>query len=152
MPAGMSVAHPLPFSTPERTSPSTRPTALIIDDSTSMRALLRLALGSAGVDVVAEAGTGTQALELYAQHRPSLVLMDIVLPGADGVEVATQLLRAFPEAQVVMCSSLTTRERLVACRDAGVAHFLLKPFTVEKVAEVARTVLARQAALAGSAA
>jgi two-component system chemotaxis response regulator CheY len=78
--------------------------------------------------------------------------MDIVLPGADGVKVATELLRTYPEAQVVMCSSLTTRERIVACRDAGVAHFILKPFTVEKVAEVARTVLARQAALAGSAA
>jgi two-component system, chemotaxis family, chemotaxis protein CheY len=146
----MSAAPHLPPPAPR--VPSSAPTALIIDDSASMRALLRLALGTAGVSVVAEAGTGAQALELYAQHRPSLVLMDIVLPGADGVKVATELLRAHPEAQVVMCSSLTTRERIVACRDAGVAHFILKPFTVEKVAEVARTVLARQAALAGSAA
>ena len=150
----MSAAHSLPTSAPSRLAPaaSAGPTALIIDDSASMRALLKLALGTAGVAVVAEAGTGAQALELYAQHRPSLVMMDIVLPGADGVKVATELLRAHPEAQVVMCSSLTTRERIVACRDAGVAHFILKPFTVEKVAEVARTVLARQAALAGSAA
>lgn len=137
---------------PLRADSRSGPTALIIDDSASMRALLRLALATAGVSVVAEAGTGAQALELYAQHRPSLVMMDIVLPGADGVTVATELLGAHPEAQVVMCSSLTTRERIVACRDAGVAHFILKPFTLEKVAEVARTVLARQAALAGSAA
>ena len=148
----MSAAHLLPTPAPLRPTPVTGPTALIIDDSASMRALLTLALRTAGVKVVAEAGTGAQAQELYAQHRPSLVLMDIVLPGADGVKVATELLRAFPEAQVVMCSSLTTRERIVACRDAGVAHFILKPFTVEKVAEVARTVLARQAAHAGSAA
>lgn len=146
----MSAAPHLP--SPAHPAPSGGRTALIIDDSASMRALLKLALGTAGVSVVAEAGTGAQALELYAQHRPSLVLMDIVLPGADGVKVATELLRAHPGAQVVMCSSLTTRERIVACRDAGVAHFILKPFTVEKVAEVARTVLARQAALAGSAA
>ena len=148
----MSAAHTLPTPAPSRPGPSSGPTALIIDDSASMRALLKLALGTAGVTVVAEAGTGAQALELYAQHRPSLVMMDIVLPGADGVKVATELLRAHPEAQVVMCSSLTTRERIVACRDAGVAHFILKPFTVEKVAEVARTVLARQAAVSGSAA
>ena len=148
----MSAAHLLPTPAPLRPAPAAGPTALIIDDSASMRALLKLALGTAGVAVVAEAGTGAQALELYAQHRPSLVMMDIVLPGADGVKVATELLRAHPEAQVVMCSSLTTRERIVACRDAGVAHFILKPFSVEKVAEVARTVLARQAALSGSAA
>ena len=144
----MSTAQSLSAPAPTRSFPAARSTALIIDDSASMRALLRLALASAGVAAVAEAGTGAQVLELYAQHRPSLVLMDIVLPGADGVKVATELLRAHPEAQVVMCSSLTTRERIVACRDAGVAHFILKPFTVEKVAEVARTVLARQAASA----
>lgn len=148
----MSAAHPLPTPLSPRPRPGAGATALIIDDSASMRALLTLALRTAGVAVVAEAGTGAQALALYAQHRPDLVLMDIVLPGADGVQVAAELLRAFPEAQVVMCSSLTTRERLVACRDAGVAHFILKPFSVEKVAEVARTVLARLAAQAGSAA
>ena len=146
----MSAAPHLP--PPLQRAPRGASTALIFDDSASMRALLKLALRTAGVAVVAEAGTGAQAQELYAQHLPSLVLMDIVLPGADGVKVATELLRAHPEAQVVMCSSLTTRERIVACRDAGVAHFILKPFTVEKVAEVARTVLARQAALSGSAA
>lgn len=119
------------------------PTAVIVDDSASIRALLKHALTQAGYSVVAEADSGPPALALYEQHRPTLMMLDIVLPGMDGVKVATELLKRHPEASVVMCSSLTSKDRILACRAVGVAHFILKPFTVEKVVEVATLIRQR---------
>jgi two-component system, chemotaxis family, chemotaxis protein CheY len=96
-----------------------------------------------GFQVVAEGERGDQAMELFEQHRPTVLMLDIVLPVMDGVTAATNLLKKHPDATVVMCSSITARDKIVACRDAGVAHFVLKPFTPERIAAVARILLAK---------
>jgi two-component system chemotaxis response regulator CheY len=115
-------------------------TAIVIDDSSVSRAVLRRGLTKAGYRVVGEAADASQAMELYESHRPTLMTMDIVMPETDGVTAASRLLSKHPEATVVMCSAMSAREKVIACHNAGVKHFLLKPFTVEKVAEVARSV------------
>jgi two-component system, chemotaxis family, chemotaxis protein CheY len=117
-------------------------TAIIIDDSALSRAVLRRGLVKAGFQVVREAPSAEQAVELFEQYRPTLMTMDIVLPLTDGVTAVTQLLSKHPEATVVMCSAMSSREKIIACRNAGVAHFILKPFSVEKVVEVARRAVA----------
>ena len=122
-------------------------TAIVIDDSAVSRAILRRGLNRAGFEVVGEAATAEQAMELFETHRPTLMTLDILLPRTDGVTAATQLLNKHPEANVVMCSSIAAKDKIIACRDAGVAHFILKPFSVEKVAEVARSVAAKVMAL-----
>jgi DNA-binding NarL/FixJ family response regulator len=121
-----------------------KPTAVIVDDSSTMRKAIAMALGRAGVTVVAEGASGKDALPLYELHRPTLMTLDIVLPEMDGVTAAGLLLSKHPGAALVVCSSLSSREKILACRDAGVAHFLLKPFTPEKVVEVVQTILARR--------
>ncbi len=118
-------------------------TAIIIDDSALSRAVLRRGLVKAGFQVVREAPSAEQAVELFEQYRPTLMTMDIVLPQTDGVTAVTQLLSKHPEATVVMCSAMSSREKIIACRNAGVAHFILKPFSVEKVVEVARRAVAK---------
>ena len=122
------------------------PTAVLIDDSSTSRRSLRAMLTQLGFDVVAEGERGDQAIPLFEQHRPTVLMLDIVLPVVDGVTVATSLLKKYPDATVVMCSSISARDKIVACRDAGVAHFVLKPFTPEKLAAVARIVLDKRAA------
>ena len=124
-----------------------KPTAVILDDSSTTRAALRLMLGRAGFDVVAEGVSGDQALSLYESHRPTVITIDIVLPGLDGVSAATELLRLHPDATVVMCSSISARDKILACRDAGATHFILKPITWDKVEAVSRVVMARAARL-----
>jgi len=126
------------------------PTAAVIDDSSISRLIIKAALTKAGCRVVAEAASGDRVLELYEQHRPTLMTLDIILPQLDGVTAATQLLRKHPEATVVMCSSLTARDKVLACRDAGVSHFILKPFTPDKVASVVKSVLERVGASAAA--
>jgi two-component system chemotaxis response regulator CheY len=123
-----------------------QPTALIIDDSPVSRAIIRRGLLKADVHVAAEETTGERALELYDSLRPTLVFLDIVLPGIDGVTIALGILAKHPEATVVICSAITDHEKIAACRKAGVAEFMLKPFSIQKVTQLAETVLARKAA------
>jgi two-component system chemotaxis response regulator CheY len=119
------------------------PTAVIVDDSPIMRAQLRALLRQAGCDVVGEGASGDDVLGLYETMRPDLVLLDIVMPGKDGVTAATELLGRYPDAAVIMCTSLTTRDKILACQKAGVAHYLLKPFQPDRAVAVFRHVLAR---------
>jgi two-component system chemotaxis response regulator CheY len=126
------------------------PTAVIVDDSSLVRVQLRQILGRIGVTVVAEAATGDHLRALYEQHRPDLVTLDIVMPGKDGVTAAVELLRDFPEARIVMCTSLTTRDKIVACQRAGVSHYLLKPFDAARAEQVFQFVMQRPTAAAAT--
>ena len=121
------------------------PTAIIIDDSPIMRAQIRRVLTGAGFTIAAEAGTADELMALYELHRPDLVSLDIVMPGRDGSVAATELLAAHPEAIVVMCTSLASRDKILACQRAGVHHYLLKPFKPEHAAGIYRNAIERHA-------
>jgi two-component system chemotaxis response regulator CheY len=117
-------------------------TAILIEDSPVTRRRVSSLLGEIGCEVVGEAPTGEELLTLYARLRPSLVMMDIVLPGRDGLTIAAELIQKHPEAVVIICSSLSAREKVLAAQKAGVAFFLLKPFEPEKLKSVVKFVLA----------
>jgi two-component system chemotaxis response regulator CheY len=117
------------------------PTAVVVDDSSSTRCRLKAELARLGIAVVGEAATADTLIELYELHHPSLVLLDIILPGVGGVVAATELLKKYPSATVVMCSSLNARDKVLACRAAGVKHFILKPFSSTQIEEMAKKVL-----------
>ena len=119
------------------------PTALVIDDSAIQRSMLKRILTDAGFRVVGEAATAETLVKLYEHHRPDLVTLDIVMPGIDGAAAAAELLGQHPEATVVMCTSLTTREKILACQRAGVRHYLLKPIVAERAASIFRHVVPR---------
>jgi two-component system chemotaxis response regulator CheY len=119
------------------------PTAVIVDDSPLIRVQLRQILGRIGVTVAAEGSSGSQLQALYEEHLPDLVTLDIVMPGKDGVTAAIDLLRAHPTARIVMCTSLTTRDKIVACQRAGVKHYLLKPFDPARAEQIFQLVLQR---------
>ncbi len=119
------------------------PTAIIVDDSPLVRIQLRQILTRIGCTVVAEASSGDEVRALYEQHRPDLITLDIVMPGKDGVTAAVELLEHHPSARVVMCTSLTTRDKILACQRAGVCHYLLKPFDPQRAAQVFRFALER---------
>jgi two-component system chemotaxis response regulator CheY len=112
------------------------PTAVIVDDSPLVRAQLRQILTRIGATVVSETGTGTQVQALYEQYRPDLITLDIVMPGKDGVTAAVELLRAYPGAKIVMCTSLAARDKILACQKAGVRHYLLKPFDPTRAEQI----------------
>jgi len=119
------------------------PTAVIVDDAPIVRIQLRQILTRIGCTIVAEAASGDEVRALYERHRPDLITLDIVMPGKDGVTAAVELLRDFPGATVVMCTSLTTRDKILACQKAGVCHYLLKPFDPTRAEQVFRFALER---------
>ncbi len=119
------------------------PTAAIVDDSPLVRIQLRQILTKMGCTIVAEATTGDAVLALYEEHRPDLLTLDIVMPGKDGVTAAVELLRVHPSATIVMCTSLTTRDKILACQKAGVCHYILKPFDAQRAEQVFRFAIER---------
>lgn len=78
---------------------------LVVDDHSEVRALIRRVLEEDGFDVVGEAGDGPAALEAAAALHPDLVVMDVVLPGADGIDVAAEIARREDAPPVILTSS-----------------------------------------------
>jgi len=78
------------------------------------------------------------------------VTLDIVMPGKDGVTAAIELLRAYPNARIVMCTSLAAREKILACQKAGVRHYLLKPFDPARAEQIFQFALQAPVKNAGS--
>ena len=102
-------------------------TVLIADDHPMMRTgLTQLLEATDDLQVVATASDGAEAVELEERHRPDVVLMDISMPGIDGVEATRRIMAARPEAHVVMLTSFAEQERVLAALDAGAIGYLLK--------------------------
>lgn len=114
---------------------------LVVDDTAFMRRMLRELLSKAGLEVVAEAGNGREAVEQYRQARPDLVIMDITMPELDGIAAVREIVREDPSARIVMCSALGQQELIVEALEAGAQDFVVKPFVPEKVLEAVHKVL-----------
>ena len=100
---------------------------LIADDSEFMRSLLREILDDA-FEVVGEAENGVEAVDLYDEHGPDVVMMDIVMPIRDGIEATCEITGADPDATVIMCTSVGQEEQMKAAIKAGPEGYIPKPF------------------------
>ena len=108
---------------------------LITDDAMFMRVTLKNILTKGGYEVVAEAAHGEQAVQQYAAHRPDLVLMDITMPGMDGIAATRAIKDSDPDAKVVMCTAMGQKSMVLAALQAGAKDFIVKPFLPERVLE-----------------
>jgi two-component system chemotaxis response regulator CheY len=114
---------------------STNKTAVIADDSKTMRGLLSAILSNQNIDVVAEAANGDQAVELVIQHQPDIVCLDIDMPGKNGLDALAEIRQKFPSTKVLMITGNTNRAAVMEAVKHGVADFVTKPFSPEKVGE-----------------
>lgn len=100
---------------------------LVVDDHPIVRQGLRSLLSAySELQIVAEAGSPQQAIEAAVRYRPDVVLLDVRLPGATGIEVARQLQRECPTANVILLTSFDDDEYLRGALDVGVRGYLLK--------------------------
>ena len=102
------------------------PRVLIVDDEQAIRRLLRTVLAAHGY-VVLEAASGEEALVAAAQHRPDIVILDLGLPGIDGIEV-TRRLREWTDIPVIVLSVREQERDKIAALDAGADDYVTKPF------------------------
>jgi putative two-component system response regulator len=112
-----------------RSEAQRRPRVLVADDEPAMRLLARVNLEVEGVEVI-EARDGLEALELARRERPDLVLLDVMMPGLDGWEVARQV-RAAPETRdlpIVFMTALAGIDDRRRGFDAGGVGYIVKPF------------------------
>ncbi|MFD7094989.1 response regulator transcription factor [Streptomyces xanthophaeus] len=116
---------------------------LLVDDDAIVRAGLRLMLGGApDIELVAEAADGAEVPALVAAHGPDLVLMDIRMPGVDGL-AATEALRGRPGApEVLVLTTFHTDAHVLRALRAGAAGFLLKDTPPQEIVTAIRTVAA----------
>ncbi len=116
---------------------------LLVDDQRLVREGLRVLLEmEPEIEVVFEAENGAQALEVYARHRPHVVLMDIRMPGMDGVEATRRLLQMDPQARVLILTTFDDDVYVLEGLRAGARGYLLKDASREELMAALRTVAA----------
>ncbi len=109
---------------------------LIADDAAFMREMLRDILTEGGFEIAAEAIDGNEAIELFQEHTPDLVMLDIVMPRKSGLEALKEIMGMSPSACIVMCSALGQETLVMDALEAGARDFIVKPFKPDKVLEV----------------
>lgn len=124
---------------------------MLVDDDELMRTGLHAVLSSdEGIEVVEEAGDGEQAVRRASRSRPEVVLMDVRMPGRDGISATPDLIAAVPEAKVVILTTFEEDEYIHGALRAGASGFLLKRTSPEELTTAVHRVAAGEALLSPS--
>jgi two-component system chemotaxis response regulator CheY len=114
---------------------------LIVDDLAFIKIVLRDIIEKSGFRVVGEASNGEQAIVLYQDLRPDVVLMDITMPGMDGLTALKRIREIDPAARVIICSALGQQRLIVQAIQLGAKDFIVKPFQPERVVSALKKAL-----------
>jgi len=131
-------------------------TVVIADDQALVRGGFRLILKAAGIDVLAEAADGEEAVAAVLEHRPDVVLMDIRMPRVDGIEATRRIAAAMPPdaddggPRIIILTTFDLDEYVYAALSAGASGFLLKDVTPEHLVSAVQLVRTGDALLAPS--
>jgi NarL family two-component system response regulator LiaR len=121
---------------------------LLVDDHALVRQGVRAFLTTQpDIAVVAEAGSGDEGVALAAQHVPDVVLMDLVMPGMDGVEATRRVRQVSPRSQVVVLTSYHEDEHIFPALRAGALSYVLKDISPEELAIAVRKAAQGEAVL-----
>jgi DNA-binding NarL/FixJ family response regulator len=115
-------------------------TCIVADDHPAVLEAVSAYLGKRGVEVVARARDGREALDQIRQRRPKVALIDLGMPRMSGIQVARETLRASPETAVILYTGAAEREQLTEALDAGARGFILKEAPLEDLVRAIETV------------
>jgi len=116
---------------------------LIVDDAAFMRMMIKNIVTKNGYEVVGEAENGQVAVDLYKQHKPDLVTMDITMPEMNGIEGVKAIRGIDPNANVIMCSAMGQQAMVMEAIQAGAKDFIVKPFQQDRILQAIERVMAR---------
>jgi DNA-binding NarL/FixJ family response regulator len=118
---------------------------MLVDDHSSFRqGLTALIANESDLKVAAEASNGREAIQLYRETKPDVVLMDLRLPGISGVEATIAIRKEFPDAQVIVLTTFETDEDIYRAIQSGAKSYLLKDTPYPEIAHTVRMVHAGQ--------
>ena len=106
---------------------------LLVDDEPHVRKFIGLLVRSLGARAIIEASNGDEALQKFAADSPDLVLLDVNLPGMDGVQILAAILARKPEARVIMLTSLANRQTIEECLRLGALSYIRKDTPKEAI-------------------
>ena len=114
---------------------------LIVDDLAFIKIVLRDIIEKAGFRVIGEASNGEQAITMYQDTRPDVVLMDITMPGMDGLTALKKIREIDEAARVIICSALGQQQLIVQAIQLGAKDFIVKPFQPQRVVSALKKAL-----------
>jgi NarL family two-component system response regulator LiaR len=121
---------------------------MIVDDHPIVRdGLKNMLLAFDDLELVGEAGDGNRALACYRQNQPDVILMDIYMPGMDGIAATRTILKHYPQATIIMLTSFVDDSAVQNALEAGAAGYLLKNATIHDLAAAVRSAYAGQPTL-----
>ena len=103
---------------------------LIVDDEAEICDFLKSFFEERNYDVKT-ASSGQAALQIVEQFKPQVVLLDIKMPGMDGVQTLGQIKKKFPKIKVIMVTALETRDKIEECLRLGADNYITKPLSLE---------------------
>ena len=119
-------------------------TILVVDDEDNMRWVLNRALEQAGYEVLT-ANRGDKALQSFARHRIDLVLLDLKMPGMDGLGVLRELRQRSPDVPILLLTAFASVPTAVGAFQAGATDYIRKPFDIENLLTLIARYLSQQA-------
>lgn len=120
---------------------------VVADDDPVVRRALRDAIQRAGIVVIAEAPGGREAVELSAHYRPDVILMDLLMPGTDGIDATREILARQPDAKILMVSSSEDEALELLALRVGACGFLSKSVDIEAIPRAIRAAHAGEAVI-----
>lgn len=114
---------------------------LVADDAAFMRKVIRMTLSEVGLTNIIEATDGEQAVALFAEHHPDLVLLDITMEKKNGLEALAEIMQANPEAKAIMCTAVGQQQTVMEALELGASDYVIKPFQKDKLVEAVLSAL-----------
>jgi two-component system chemotaxis response regulator CheY len=111
---------------------------MIADDETHVRKLIKTVLTSMNCDVVGEAANGRDAVEMFKQLKPNILMLDINMPLKSGKEALADILKRYGNAFVIMMTSLSDKETIEDCIKLGASGFIRKDIDLDEIKGIIR--------------
>ena len=106
-------------------------TIMVVDDSPFASKQIKVIVDEIGYEVIGYAKNGEEGIKMYEELHPDIVILDIIMPGIDGIETAQVLMKEDPNVTIMMLSSLCDSETLGEVRSIGVKYLIPKPWEDE---------------------
>lgn len=113
-----------------------KPKVLLADDEAHLRMLMKTVMRSMNCEIIGEAKNGIEAVELFKKEKPDLLLLDINMPLKSGEEALKEITNEFPDAFVIMLTSLADMESVENCLALGAANYIRKDTPIEEMKDI----------------
>jgi two-component system chemotaxis response regulator CheY len=114
---------------------------IIADDATFMRMMLKNILVAGGYEVVGEAANGREAVKLYKELKPDMLISDMVMPEMGGIDSLREIMKDNPNANVLICSAIGQQALVIEAIQAGAKDYIVKPFEQSNVLETVNKII-----------